>query len=291
MSEHPPLDAVQRWLLSVITDPRGIAAGIDSPAAQEQLAVTADAVEQVIPRSQACTSIERLAVYGYAYFARLLECLQAEYSVLAKAAGEEAFQSLAAGYLQAHPSTSYTLGQLGAKFPQYLAETRPPRTTADDAPDWADFLIDLSRLERTYAEVFDGPGEEGEPPLDVAQLEQRTASESGDVQLRTSRSLRLLTLQFPVHRSYAGLRRGEGVIPGEPCKTLLAIHRRNYVVQRRELSPEQFTLLSGMQSGLTLDESLAGMLDQHGTKWIDPNPLTFWFQSWTAAGIIHGIEL
>jgi hypothetical protein len=47
-----------------------------------------------------------------------------------------------------HPSQAYTLSRLAAELPRHLAETRPPRDVdADDnAPDFADFLIDLAVL-------------------------------------------------------------------------------------------------------------------------------------------------
>ncbi len=119
------LDELQRWMQAVVTHPRGVAAGIESDQAREQIALVSDQAERVITRSKALSPLERLNIYNQAYFARLLECLRHEYSVLAAALGEELFDAFAVGFLESHPSTSYTLELLGmADFPEHLAATR-----------------------------------------------------------------------------------------------------------------------------------------------------------------------
>jgi hypothetical protein len=81
--------------------------------------------------------------------------------VLAGALGNELFDQFAMAYLQAYPSTSYTLSQLGANFARHLEETRPDRDElAHGEVSWPDFLIDVARLEWAIGEVFDGPGVE-----------------------------------------------------------------------------------------------------------------------------------
>jgi hypothetical protein len=152
MSESPQsLVRLQEWMQRVIVHPGGVLVGA---ADDENEPVARAAIEAVINRSRALTAVERLEIYNHSYYARLLECLREEYSVLAQALGEELFDSFALAYLQAHPSRSYTLADLGSAFPEYLAATRPEQADAD----WPELLIDLARLERTINEVFDGPG-------------------------------------------------------------------------------------------------------------------------------------
>jgi hypothetical protein len=291
MNDHPNLERLQRWLLAVTTHPHGVAAGVGSDAAQREIPAAMGDVERIISRSRHCTGEERLAVYSHAYYARLLECLTGEFDAVAKAAGAEAFTSLCAAYLQTYPPGSYTLSQLGARFPQYLQETRPPRQPDAAQPDWADLLIDLARLERTYAEVFDGPGEEGDSPLDAAQLQQTPPGEWGALRLRLTASLRLLELRFPVHEYFTVLRRSADAAPPSPRPVTLAIHRRNYTVQRRELSPVQAALIRSLQSPLPLGEALEQTATQSGA---DPSAfaaeLRDWFHDWTAAGIFCGVS-
>src|SRR5258708_7421807 len=165
------LDAIQRWMQATIMHPAGIAEGIASAEARSHVDVRPEEAEAVVTRSKALTALERLAIYGYAYYARLLDCLREEFPVLKHALGEEVFDAFAAEYLERYPSRSYTLFELGVHFPRFLADTRPDRENEGrSAPSWPDFLIDLATLERTFNEVFDGPGIEGEQLLNADQL-------------------------------------------------------------------------------------------------------------------------
>ncbi len=202
------LGHIQRWMQAVLMHPVGIAEGIASAEARQHIDVEPGEAENVVTRSRALTALERLGIYSYAYYARLLECLREEYPVLMHALTPEVFDAFAVGYLQAYPSRSYTLLQLGTKFPRYLAETRPEEGGNDGLPaDWPDFLIDLATLELTFNEVFDGPGVEGERLLDAEQLRAIPAERLPAARLAGVSCLRLLPLRYPVHRYFTAVRR------------------------------------------------------------------------------------
>ncbi len=284
------LDRLQRWMLSVITHPDGVAAGIDADAARQHIDVQIGMVEEVITRSQALDSIERLHVYGNAYYARLIECMGGEFPATQAALGEEAFSGFVMGYLQVSPSTSYTLGELGRAFPQYLAASRPPREI--DGPDWADFLIDLATLERAYSEVFDGPGEERIQLMQADDLLSIPPDRWGDARLQTAASLRLLTFQFPVQEYAAAVRKQEEATIPQPAQTWLAISRRDYIVRRRPLAPAAYALLGQLQQGATLGDAIETVVSD-----ADVDMSTFatrlqeWFRSWTSDGYFVAVEL
>src|SRR5260370_34801590 len=119
------LDTIQRWMQAAIMHPVGVAEGIASAEARAYIDVGPEEAETVRTRSRAWTTLDRLAISSYAYYARLLQCIREEFPVLKHALGEEVFDAFAVGYLLQYPSRSYTLFQLGANFPRYLAETRP----------------------------------------------------------------------------------------------------------------------------------------------------------------------
>lgn len=159
---------IQRWMQSVIMHPGGVIAGLDSAESRQHIDVAPADVASVIAPSQAQSSVDRLAIYARAYYARLVECLQAEFPVMVTALGEELFNEFAFAYLQMYPSRSYTLDHLGRDFAAYLVETR--RESGGETDSWLDFLADLARVEWNIAEVFDGPGVENQPLLEVDQL-------------------------------------------------------------------------------------------------------------------------
>jgi hypothetical protein len=154
MNEPRELKLIQRWMQAVIMHPGGVTAGINSTQAQSEIGVTSNEIERLVERSRNLSSIERLEVYGNAYHARLLECLRDEFPGLVHAAGEEAFDALAFGYLQSYPSQSYTLSNL-AHFPRYLR--RPVgRDGNRQRASWPDFRSTRdARI--TYSEVLTVP--------------------------------------------------------------------------------------------------------------------------------------
>jgi hypothetical protein len=269
---------------SVIMHPGGVVAGIQSENAKAAIDVSPAGVETVVRPSNSQTSIERLQIYAAAYHARLLECLRLEFPAVAHAAGQEAFDAFALGYLQAYPSHSYTLAKLGERFPKYLAETRPSDARSDKGPSWPDFLIDLALLERAYAEVFDGSGVEGQPLLAIDDLLAVPQSRWPDVKLIPADSLRLMTFRFPVHEYATAVRNSAAASLPEARPTFLAITRRDYVVRRHEISETQFTLLNAIVEAAPLGEAIARAANIANAD-IDAlaADLRRWFTDWTAA--------
>ncbi len=225
-SPRPPLDVVQQWFQAVITHPAGVAAGAAAEAAQSLVRLDRGELEQLVRRSSRLTAEQRLGIYANAYYARLLECLREGFPVLTQALGAEVFDGFAFDYLQRHPSRSYTLNRLAESFPRFLEETRPDRPPAagpaGDAPGpggagtaaaagrppaWPDFLIDLATLELAIAEVFDGPGAEGEPLLAAADLlALQAGGRFAAARLTPVPCLRLLRFRYPVNAFYTRAR-------------------------------------------------------------------------------------
>jgi hypothetical protein len=228
-----------------------------------------------------------LEIYSRAYSARLLECLRAQFPVLAKALGEELFDEFSIGYLARYPSQSYTLARLGEHFVSYLEETRPAE--ADAA--WPDFLIDLARLEWEFDQVFDGPGVEGQALLNAEQVQSIPPERWPAARLVPVPCLQLLKLSHPVHEYYRALRRNEGAAPPSRKETLLAITRRDYVVRYFPLSEAQFVMLDALVRQATIGEAL-DVLARDGADFDAlAIELHAWFRFWTAEGLFLRIEL
>jgi hypothetical protein len=284
-----PLEQVQRWMLSVITHPNGIVSGIESDEAQQQVPVTAEDIEQIITRSRQCTSLERLQIYGNAYYARLIECLQDEFPALRHALGDETFDAFALAYLQDCPSRSYTLSKLGTDFPHFLRETRP----LDIPPEstWPEFLVDLATLERTYSEVFDAPGPERLTLLRSEDLLAIPSERWPDARLIPVECLRLLELRFPVHEYATAARHGEHPTVPAPCPTWLVVSREDFIVRRRPVTRTAFQLLTSLTNGRTIGEAIEdGVESGHAEVDELTSNLRSWFETWAQAGFFRAVE-
>ncbi len=285
------LAQIQRWMQTVITHPDGVSAGVDSASSADQPGIDSRCAEEIITRSSRQTSMERLQVYAHAYVARLLEVLAAEYPALQHALGADLFQTFAAAYLQQQPSRSYTLSELGAGFPGWLQANRPARAADETGPDWADFLVDLATLERTYSDVFDGPGMEGRAGLQPGDLTGIDPQQWPLVCLDTVPCLRLLPLRFPIHEYVTAVRQQQEPEAPAADDTWLAVTRREFVVRRTPLTLPAFTALKCLQAGGTVGEALT----QAHVCWTGPadrfaSALETWFREWSAAGYFLAVR-
>lgn len=197
-------------------------------------------------RAGSVSAEQRLAIYARGYWLRLLECMRAEFPALRSALGDELFDAFARGYLKERPSRSYSLTALGADFAHYLEASRPDRDAPLAARDASfDVLVDLARLERTYVEVWRGPGREeraesswSRAPL--LQLEDQT--------LRLEVGVRLLELRFPLLESVERARSGGSARPlPAPARMQLVLTRPAYRVVCFEPAAWEYRLLAGLE--------------------------------------------
>ncbi len=291
--EPSELQKIQRWMQSVIMHPGGVSEGVGSAETRRFIDVGPEELERVIARSQALTSAERLEIYVDAYYERLLECLREEFPATRHALGSELFEALAFGYLQSDPSRSYTLGQLGARLPDYLGESRlHAQAEPEGAPStWADFVVELARFERVGREIFDGPGGEQLEALGADELAALPAEAWGEIGLRTVPSLRLERFEHPIHAYWAALRRDQPVEPPASRPTHLAVYRRDYSIETIELRPEGFTLLAALVRGENLSGAIERASSQPGADAQSLEAeLAGWFAAWTSRRLFLGIE-
>lgn len=285
-------ERLQRWMQATVMHPDGVEEGMNSAQAREAIDAGVDEVEKVVTRSKALTAVERLSIYGNAYYARLLECMREEFPVTAHCLGEETFDAFAVAYLQKYPSKSYTLCELGARFPGYLVETRPEREEGEPEVHWPEFLVDLAVFEWTFNEVFDGPGAEGKETLSEAQIRAVPPERWPDARLVPVPCLRLLELRFPVQEYHAEVRAENSPAVPTAAPTYLALARRRYIVHHSLLSAVEYRLLSALATGRTVGEAIEEIAQSPGAD-VDhlAANLHDWFRRWAALGFFQGVEL
>src|SRR5437667_6753581 len=276
---------------AVITEPAGVQGGLASEAARQYIGISGDDLEQVVTRSHSLTAAGRLAIYCHSYFARLQECLRAEFPVLLHALGEELFNLFTVEYLKVYPSRSYTLNQLGENFPRYLAETRPDGDAPPSAREsWPDFIIDLATLERAFSKVSDGPGVEGRQVLDANQL--LAIGQLHNARFLPVVCLKLLSFRYPVSQYFRAVRNREDPALPQATDTFLAMTRRSYTVLIHELTGQQYDLLRALVAGQTLNQGVDALAKTTGddSQNLIPTALD-WIEDWANKGFFAGFEL
>ena len=294
MPQQPSLLTLQHWLQAVVTHPEGIAKGIASSDAQSRIPVPPGAINSVVLPSKALSSEQRLAVYGNAYFGRLLECMREMFPVLRYALEDDVFDQFALGYLTTHPPHSYTLENLSDRFLAFLTATRNEIAKPDES--WPDFVIDLARLEWNIDRVFDGPGVEHQQLFSAEDLQRIDPQQWPAATLTAAPCLRLLAFRFPVNNYYTAFRElapeSEDSLPLPPeQKNYLALTRRNYVVRRYPLGETQYDLLTALLEGKAVGDAIEVAAEQCDDLDLFAQDLGRWFQAWTRAEFFVSVDV
>jgi hypothetical protein len=282
----PTLHAIECWMLSIITHPNGVSEAMDNLTARQHIDMTSERLNEVVRSSDTWSAADRLNIYWNAYFARLQDCLRDEFPVLRVCLEDELFDDFIGGYLQAYPPSSYTLGQLGRRFADYLSATRPSRDDATSLPDWADFIAELAHFEWTISDVFDGPGIERTPRPPHQSLDF-SHDQLDDLTFRFAPCLRLCTYQFPVPVYHAAVKAGEAREPFVPRATFVAVTRQEFTVKHYPLAATEYSLLKRLQNGESLGTALDAICadDSASLTEVDQN-ISHWFAKWSRAEFI-----
>lgn len=285
------LDGTLNWMQAVISNPQGVREGTESPAARSIL--QPNQANEIVTGSKTMSAIERLEIYRYAYYARLLECLREQFPALKFALGDDLFDEFAVGYLQQYPSRSYTLFELGARFPRFLRETRPAEDPGEARqPEWSDFLIELAEWEYLASQIFDGPGLEGKLSFSADLLHNVPEAFLHRTRLECSPSLKLVRFQFPVTDYASAVKREFNPQIPDAAETFVAAIRWRFEVRALTIPRFAFEILGALQSGKTIGEAMTLAL-----QWVDDRTDNFasqlqeWFRVWSQIGAFESVHI
>lgn len=187
---------------------------------------------------------QRFGVYRYAYPARLRAALRDNYEVLPQVMGDDAFDTLAAAYIQAHPSRHYSLRWFGDQM--YAFMQQHPNLVDHPA------IIDLACMEWALRSAFDAPNA---IPLSAEELSAIPPTEWADLQLLLHPSAQLLTLQWAVgpiwhalHAVQDGQEGQDGLAAPEALAHHMLVWRLGLGTQWKTLSISETVFVQGLQA-------------------------------------------
>jgi hypothetical protein len=246
------LDQIQRAMFNAVRQPltpgeRMRAKSLDGHSLQET-------AQQIIKPNDRLTSFERLEIYNRQYWFRIISSMADDFDGLRAILGEKHFQKLVIAYLIDHPSTSFTLRNLGSKLETWLS------AHLEYVAGLEDLAMDMVKLEWAEVEVFDGAACETVSAADLAKM-------GPDPLLRLQPYLRLLELNSPVHELLLKLRERRRSdndrvrrVPArslpKPQKTFLAVHRLDNSVYFKQIDAPAFAMLSALQKECTVSEAV-----------------------------------
>ena len=248
--------------------------------------------EAIIKPNDRLSSFERLEIYNRQYWFRLYTSFEEDYPGLQAILGRAKFDALMRAYLTDCPSESWTLRNLGSRLEAWL-EKHPEHLGSHRK-----LALDMVRLEWAHIEAFDS---EDRPRLSAKKL----ANLSEDSILHLQPHLRVLALSYPVDDLLLQVRTENGssassannastsrkrrhvrqVAAMKPKPIHLAIHRHQNSVWYKELSREEYGLLTALLAGKTLGEAIeAALADSTLAEEQRPAFLQEAFANWSMLG-------
>ena len=243
--------------------------------------------EKFIKPNDRLTSVERLELYNRQYWFRLSDCFYEDYPGLRAIIGEKKFTALTTAYLAKHPSTSFSLRNLGQYLERFLIKEpqwiRPHQAMA----------LDMAQFEWARVVAFDG---EAKP---VVTADDLLDSRPEKLRLRLQPYLSLLALRYPLDEFLLAVKQlNTEALRGEASnavtemhhkkirtlrrpraeKVYVAVHRVDNAVYYKRLTRQQFEVLTALQRGVTLAKACAGV------STASVNDIQKWFATWMSFG-------
>jgi hypothetical protein len=202
------------------------------------------------------SGFERLEIYARQYWFRVLDCLHDDYPALRAFLGQRRFHALCREYLARHPSSSWTLRNLGSRLPEFIRENA---------------ARDVARVEWAQTLAFD---EAWLKPLAVADLARGDAA---TMRLGIQPCVILLRAGHAVDHFITALHKSEAEVRGAASQAItsspkrsvtrrrpvlqserihLAVHRQDNRLYFKRLHPKAYRLLTALRDGRTLADAL-----------------------------------
>jgi hypothetical protein len=221
-----------------------------------------EAAEFIRPNDR-LSSFERLEIYNRQYWFRLFSNFEEDFPGVQAVVGRRRFQALMRAYLEACPSTSFSLRNLGSRLVGWLREN-----TEYVEPD-VKAAIEMAELEWAHIEAFDGARL---PSLTTEALAHTDAAS----RLTLQPFVRLVRAHYAVDDALIAVRSESGSSNGSSNsastgytarrarairlwpreEVYLAVHRHEDSVYYKRLSAEDYRILAALQDGRTLMKSI-----------------------------------
>ncbi len=269
---------LQEWVVESLRSNRGL----DRDAAR-----VAEA-KQRLTGNDRLRPIDQLEIYREQFWLRHTASLVEDFPGVGGILGQAHWEKLVEGYLDAHCPNSWTLRDLGRRFPAHLKS----RT---ELPDHA-LCSDMARLEWHFIELFDAADC---PPLDLARLGQLPPGTLETGQVILNPALALIEVDYPVAelrqqllaRRAAGPSAADVPIPERKPEQLVLYRAKDRRLYHHPVGPEAFALLDALRRGSALVAACEHAIEvapEHAER-LQRN-VGAWFQDWAKRGWIVDVR-
>ncbi len=254
---------------------------------------TAAVAGSFIKPNDRLSSLERIEIYNRQYWFRVIDCLYEDYPGLLAVLGRRKFNNLIVAYLDAYPSRSFTLRNLGDRLEQFITE-RP-----DLVAPKLELAREMAAFEWAQVVAFDGPEQK---PLSIDDL---LGKNPGKLRLALQPYVTLLEMHYPLDDYTTALKRQQTALRSEASNAVdappesataprvkppkrqhvfIAVHRHEYDLYFKRLEPQEYTLLSRLRDGATLAKACDAAVKGANPDIDWSSRIRHWFKTWTELG-------
>ena len=245
--------------------------------------------EAIIKPNDRLSSAERLEIYSRSYWFRIISSLNEDFVGLRAVVGDEKFDALVQAYLIDNPSRSFTLRNLGSRLETWL------RANPQYVQPHEQLAFDMVRVEWADTECFDAAEESVLTLSDIAHL-------GDDPKLHLQPHIQLLDLRYPVDKLLLEIReqaetesdeasntfserrtraRVKRVRSSKPKPVFVVVHRVDYLVYFKRVTPEAFRVLTSFRNGMSLSETIDAAFNPSTLPQAKIKELVQgWFREW-----------
>ena len=254
--------------------------------------------ESLVAPNSRLSPFERLEIYNRQYWFRVLGALAEDFPALRAVLGARVFEKLSVAYLNAHPSRSFSLRNLGSRLAEWL-EANPKLGGRRHR-----LAVDVARIEWAFVEAFDSAEN---TPLTIDQI----ATLDGGSRLSLQPHLQLIALEYAADNLVIGLHKrekrqtSEAGVDHDDLEELpaglprlrrraswVAAHRVENSVYYLRLRREEWMTLRAIRKRLPLSEALeSGFSTSTIAVERRAGLVQKWFGSWAELGWICAPDL
>ncbi|MDH5546163.1 MAG: DNA-binding domain-containing protein [Gammaproteobacteria bacterium] len=230
--------------------------------------------ESIIVDGGALDARQRMFIYAEAYRLRLIEALDDTYPAVHTLMGDEDFEQVCSSYIDAHPSTHFSIRYFGNHFSQFLAH--------NFNLSHRELLSEMAYFEWQLRDVFDAQNDEA---LTLAHLGNVAAEDWPELCFQTRAAVRMLSLHWNVPILWkAAEQEAEPQIPHREDKALnWLIWRPELETLFRSLSVTEARALSALREG----QNFAGICEAiGGEESTAAQTAAMYLQQWINSGLL-----
>lgn len=188
------------------------------------------------------SSLERFEVYRTAYFLRIKEALEQDFSKVHKLLGKNDFEECCYDFVKKYPSNYWSLATISLNFPRYLSESKLV-LKYDYLPDLALFeLFHVLCWEISPSKVFD-----------FSVIQNLNENKLEKFKIKCSSSVFFMESHWPIHDFNLNSVEHDGFI-FEKQNSYLIIYQKQGEVKARALLKQQWELLKEISQGISIGD-------------------------------------